>query len=120
MPTPLRVVPILTDLGTAAGNRLVALSLEVYDEFADLRFARIDVGAQRPLPRRIPAEDAWSVATGDGFPLRVVDVVGRGDRAFSNGEARLQPTPPEGTEQLRVEVTLAPGHDPLVASLPLA
>lgn len=119
MPTPLRVVPIVTEIGRAAGHRLVALSLEVYAEFSDLRFARIDVDAERPLPRRVPAPESWSVQAADGFPLRVVDAVGRGDRSFSNGEVRLEPALPAETTGLRVRVELAPGHDPLEADLPL-
>lgn len=108
MPTPVAVVPLMVDAGTVAGQRLVLLSLEVYDDFADLRFARIDVGAARPLPRRVPAVDAWTISTNDGTPVEVVDCVGRGDRSFSNGEARLIPPPSPGTT-MHVEVELVPG-----------
>lgn len=118
MPIPLTVVPLVTEIGTAAGHRLVALSLEVYDQFADLRFARIDVGADRPLPRRVPRPDAWRVRSSDGFPFRVVDAVGRGDRSFGTGEVRLEPSLPEGAAGLEVRVTLVPDHQPLHAELP--
>ncbi len=119
MPAPVRVVPLMAGLGEAAGHRLVVLSLEVYDEFADLRFARIDEAGDHRLPRRIPDTDAWRITDGDGFPFRVADVAGRGDRSFSNGEVRLEPTPPVDATTLHVRVELAPGHDPLEGTLPL-
>jgi hypothetical protein len=100
-----------------AGHRLVLLSLEVYDQWTDLRFARIDVEGALALPRRIPPADAWQV-TADGVPLPIHDAVGRGDRSFSNGEVRLDPLP-IGTHQLHVSVTLLPGHAPLTGSLAL-
>jgi hypothetical protein len=108
----------VADLGSVAGHRLVLLSLEIYDQWADLRFARIDVEGALALPRRVPPTDAWEV-TADGMPLTVHDAVGRGDRSFSNGEVRLDPLPP-GTHQLDVSVTLLPGHAPLTGSVALA
>ena len=117
-PTPVRVHPLLVDVGTVAGQRLVLLSLEVYDAFADLRFARMDVGAPRPLPRRVPPVDAWSITDATGAAYTVVDAVGRGDRAFSNGEARLVPPPPVGAI-LEISVTLVPDEPPLTASAQL-
>ncbi len=113
VPVPARVDPLMVDLGTVEGHRVVLLSLEVYDTWADLRFARIDDGASRPLSRRVPSADAWTVRAGDAS-LTVVDAVGRGDRAFSNGEVRLSPPPPAGTP-LDVAVTLVPGTPPLKA-----
>lgn len=110
MPTPVRVVPLVVDLGVVEGQRLVILSLEVYDEWADLRFARTDVGASQPLPRRVPATDAWTITYQDGRTIEVVDCVGRGDRGFSNGEARLVPPPLPGTT-LDVSVALVPNAD---------
>jgi len=108
---PVRVVPLTTDLGVTAGQRLVLLSLEVWPQWVDLRFARIDVGAARPLPRRVPPVAAWTV-TCDDEPLEVVDAVGRGDRNFSNGEVRLRPAPPAGAT-LHVRVEVVPGAPPL-------
>jgi hypothetical protein len=116
-PSPLRVVPLLVDLGTAGGHRLVLLSLEVWDGWADLRFARIDEGADRPLPRRVPPASAWSL-TVDGGAADVLDAVGRGDRAFSNGEVRFRPAPEEGAE-LHVRVEVTPGAPALEATLQL-
>lgn len=116
MPTPCSVVPLMADAGTVDGQRLVLLSLEVYEEWADLRFARIDVGADRPLPRRVPAVDAWTITSDDGTTVEVVDCVGRGDRAFSNGEARLVPPPAPGTT-LDVRVSLVPGGQPSSATV---
>lgn len=115
-PQPRRVVPLLADLGTCGGHRLVLLSAEIYDAWTDLRFARIDEGAPRPLPRRVPPADAWRVTTGDGQPVEVLDAVGRGDRTFSNGEVRLAPLP-DGAGSLRVEVVLVPGEAPLAATV---
>ena len=116
-PVPGGVVPLMTDLGTIAGQRLVLLSLEVWDGWADLRFARIDVGASVRLARRVPPAEAWSV-TADGLRLEVVDAVGRGDRGFSNGEVRLVPPPPPGTT-LEVTARVVPGSEPLRAAVPL-
>jgi hypothetical protein len=112
---PVRVVPLTLDLGTVAGQKVVLLSLEVWPRWADLRFARIDVGADRPLPRRVPPVDAWQV-TCDGARLEVLDAVGRGDRHFSNGEVRLAPVP-SGGARLDVAVTVVPGAPPLTATI---
>lgn len=105
------VVPLDVDLGAVAGQRLVLLSLEVWDGWADLRFARIDVGATARLARRVPPAEAWSVAA-NGRALEVVDAVGRGDRRFSNGEVRLVP-PPDAGVTLEIAVRVVPGAEPL-------
>ena len=105
------VVPLGLDLGVAAGHRLLLLSLERWDGWADLRFARIDTGAGQRLSRRVPPAEQWHVRV-DGTPLEVFDAVGRGDRWFSNGEVRLVPAPPPGCT-LEVEVVLAAGTRPL-------
>ncbi len=112
-PAPRRVDPLLVDLGAVEGHRVVLLSLEVYDRWADLRFARIAEDATRPLPRRVPPAEAWTVRA-DDTSLTVVDAVGRGDRDFSNGEVRLTP-PPSAGAVLDVAVTLLPGTAPLTA-----
>ncbi len=88
-PTFLRTVPLRADLGVVAGQRLVLLSLEVWTTWGDLRFGRIDEGAVRPLARRVPPLAAWTITDDTGAAVEVLDVVGRGDRAFTNGEARL-------------------------------
>lgn len=116
MPLPVRVDPLLVDLGSVDGHRVVLLSLEVYDTWADLRFARIAEDATRPLARRVPAAEAWTVRA-DDRSLTVVDAVGRGDRDFSNGEVRLSPPPARG-ERLDVAVTVVPGTPPLTATVP--
>jgi hypothetical protein len=105
-PSEATVVPLGVELGAAAGHRLVLLSLELWPDWADLRFARLEAGGP-PLARRVPAAPAWRVEA-DGRPLEVVEVVGRGDRTFSNGEARLVPAP-HGAAELAVHVELAPG-----------
>ena len=115
-PVPRRVEPLLVDLGTVEGHRVVLLSLEVYDRWADLRFARIAEDATRPLPRRVPAAEAWTVRA-DDTSLTVVDAVGRGDRDFSNGEVRLTPPPHHGAV-LDVAVTVLPGTAPLTTRVP--
>jgi hypothetical protein len=112
---PDRVVPLLVDLGEVAGHRLTLLSLEVWPAFADLRYARVDADADRPLPRRVPPPDAWSI-TIDGTPAEVWDAVGRGDRAFSNGEVRLRPAPAPGAT-VAVRVELLPGAAPLTGTV---
>jgi hypothetical protein len=115
---PRGVVPLGHDLGTVAGQRLVLLSLERWDGWADLRFARIEVDASAPrLARRVPPVAAWQVSA-DGTPLAVIDAVGRGDRAFSNGEVRLVPAPADGA-RLDVKVTLVPGRPPLAGTVRL-
>lgn len=112
-PTPVRVDPLLTDLGTVEGHRVVLLSLEVYDGWSDLRFARIAEDPTRPLPRRVPPAEAWTVRV-DDVAVEVLDAVGRGDRDFSNGEVRLAVTPPVGAT-LDVGVTVLAGTTPLTA-----
>lgn len=116
-PTPLGVVPLGIDLGVAAGHRIVLLSLEVWSGWCDLRFARIDVGADRPLPRRVPPASSWLVVA-DGAAVEVLDAVGRGDRAFSNGEVRLRPLP-AGTGTLQVAVQAVPDTEPLSTTIDL-
>lgn len=116
-PRAVAVVPLDVDLGHCAGHRLLLRSLEVWDGWADLRFARTDEGAVRPLPRRVPPAGAWSV-TADGTTLEVLDAVGRGDREFSNGEVRLRPAPVPGA-RVRVEVELLPGSPPLAGEFTL-
>ena len=111
------VLPLEVDLGTAGGHRLVLLGIELWDGWADLRFARIDVGADRPLKRRVPPTEAWTVTGPDG-PLAVLDAVGRGDRAFSNGEVRLRPPPQPGTT-IEVAVEVLPGAPALSATIHL-
>jgi uncharacterized sulfatase len=76
VPSPLAVRPLLADAGTAAGHRLILLSLEDWGAWADLRFARISLAGAPPLQRRIPLATDWEV-TVDGAPIEVVDVVGR-------------------------------------------
>ena len=112
---PVRVDPLLADLGTVEGHRLVLLSVEVYETWADLRFARIAEDPTRPLPRRVPPAEAWTVRVQDRS-LTVLDAVGRGDRDFSNGEVRVSPPPPAGAT-LDVAVTVVAGTGPLVASI---
>ena len=108
---PRRVEPLLVDLGAVEGHRVVLLSLEVYDRWADLRFARIAEDAPRPLPRRVPPAEAWTVRA-DDTSLTVLDAVGRGDRDFSNGEVRIAPPPRPGAV-LDVAVTVLAGTAPL-------
>ncbi len=100
-------MPLEVDLGVANGHRLLLLSLERWDGWADLRFARVDTGDGQRLARRVPPAEQWRVQA-DGVAIEVVDAVGRGDRWFSNGEARLLPAPAPGS-RLHVEVVLAPG-----------
>lgn len=114
-PSPVRVVPLLVDVGTVAGHRLTLLSIEAWDGWWDLRFARIDVGSARPLPRRVPPPEAWRVRV-DDRDAEVVDAVGRGDRAFSNGEVRLRPALPTERCRVEVEVGLLAGHPALTAA----
>lgn len=110
-PVPRGVLPLDLDLGSAGGQRIVVLSLEVWEGWADLRFARIDVGATRRLTRRVPPVEAWTVDM-EGRRIEVVDAVGRGDRTFSNGEVRLVPPPTPGAT-LHLEVQVVPDHPPL-------
>lgn len=112
--TPRGVVPLDVDLGIAAGHRLLLLSLERWDGWADLRFARIDTGTGQRLSRRVPPAEQWRVQV-DGTPIEVFDAVGRGDRFFSNGEVRLVPSPPPGST-LTVAVLLTAGAPPLTAT----
>jgi hypothetical protein len=112
---PVRVVPLLAELGEVGGHRLTLLSLEVWPDFADLRFARVSTGGGRPLPRRVPPSGAWTVTVA-GAPAEVWDAVGRGDRDFSNGEVRLRPAPGPG-DVVEVSVDLLPGSPPLTGTV---
>ena len=104
---PVAVRPLLVDVGEAAGHRLVLLALEDWGAWADLRFGRIATPGAAPLARRIPLASDWEV-TVNGAPAEVLDVAGRGDRGFSNGEVRVRPAPPPGAT-LTLRATLAPG-----------
>ncbi len=104
---PRAVRPLLVEVGEAAGHRLLLLSIEDWGPWADLRFGRLATPGAPPLARRIPLATDWEVLL-DGHPAEVVDVAGRGDRAFSNGEVRIRPAPGPGTT-LRLRATLAPG-----------
>jgi hypothetical protein len=104
---PVAVRPLLAEVGEAAGHRLVLLSIEDWGPWADLRFGRLATPGAAPLARRIPLATDWMVSI-DGVPAEVVDVAGRGDRSFSNGEVRIRPAPSAGS-LLRVEAQLAPG-----------
>jgi hypothetical protein len=111
------VLPLGLDLGVAAGHRLILLSLESWDSWADLRFARVDVGATTRLTRRVPPAEAWRIRV-DGDDIEVFDAVGRGDRSFSNGEVRLVPSPRAGS-LLEVAVRITPDAEPLVGRIQL-
>jgi hypothetical protein len=104
---PVAVHTLLVDAGEAAGHRLHLLSIEDWGVWADLRFARIATAGAPPLARRIPLATDWHVEV-DGVRIEVIDVAGRGDRAFSNGEVRLRPAPATGST-LRLRAELAPG-----------
>lgn len=116
-PIPRGVVPLGVDLGVTDGHRLLLLSLERWEGWADLRFARFDTGNGRRLTRRVPPAEQWRVHV-DGVAVEVLDAVGRGDRWFSNGEVRLVPAPAPGSE-LTVEVQLVAGAPALSAVVPL-
>jgi hypothetical protein len=104
---PVAVRPLVAEVGEAAGHRLLLLSVEDWGPWADLRFARVATPGAPPLARRIPLATDWQVWVG-GERAEVVDVAGRGDRAFSNGEVRIRPAPAPGA-RLRVRALLAPG-----------
>jgi hypothetical protein len=104
---PTAVRPLLVEVGEGAGHRLVLLSIEDWGPWADLRFGRLATPGAPPLARRIPLATDWQVWI-DGAPAEVVDVAGRGDRAFSNGEVRIRPAPAPGS-RLRLRALLAPG-----------
>lgn len=116
-PAPRAVVPLGIDMGSVVGQQMVLLSLELWQGWADLRFARVDVGATQRLTRRVPQTDAWRVHR-NGQPIEVFDAVGRGDRTFSNGEVRLVPDLAAG-DTLHVEVTVVPDTEPLTAEFTL-
>lgn len=103
-PTPVRVVPLPMAFPVVAGQQLHLLSAEVWDAWWDLRFARVDVGDDAPLHRRVPPPSAWDVSDDLGNTYDVIDAVGRGDRSFSNGEVRLRPTLDAAAAHLEVTV----------------
>lgn len=109
------VVPIGVSLGRRGGHELLVLSLERWSDWTDVRFARIDHQGTHRLPRRVPPIEAWQVWS-EGSAMTVVDAVGRGDRAFSNGEVRLSGHIADGA-QLSVSVILIPGQEPLTGEI---
>jgi hypothetical protein len=118
-PRPVRVVALDHDAGTVAGHRLWIRSVEDWGAWMDVRVARVDEDGTRPLPRRLPPPDAWT-AWLDGAPLEVADMVGRGDRRFSDGELRLRPgLPADGGGTLLVRVVVHPDEAPLTIELTL-
>ena len=106
---PVAVRPLLVPAGDVLGHRITLLGLEDWGAWADLRFARVAGPGAPPLPRRIPLATDWEV-TADGVGLEVIDVAGRGDRGFSNGEVRLRPAPAPGAE-VRIRARFAPGAE---------
>jgi hypothetical protein len=104
---PTAVRPLLFEVGEAAGHRLLLLSIEDWGPWADLRFGRLATPGAPPLARRIPLATDWQVWI-DGEPAEIVDVAGRGDRSFSNGEVRIRPAPAPGS-RLRLRAALATG-----------
>jgi hypothetical protein len=104
---PVAVRPLMVEVGEAAGHRLVLLSIEDWGPWADLRFGRLATPGAAPLARRIPLATDWQVWI-DGELAEVVDVAGRGDRGFSNGEVRIRPAPVPGS-RFRLRAQLAPG-----------
>lgn len=110
-------VPLNVPLGMCDGHELCLLSLELWDGFTDIRFARIDhMGALR-LARRVPPAANWQVRV-NGVLAEVFDAVGRGDRGFSNGEVRVVP-PIKTGDTLEVTVTLYDSAPPLSATVPV-
>lgn len=104
-PHLVRVVPLAVTIGEVGGHRLDLLGIEAWDGWWDLRFARVAAVADAPpLPRRVPPDGAWQVVDDRGNDYEVVDAVGRGDRAFSNGEVRLRPA--LATDATAVTVTV--------------
>lgn len=104
---PVAVRPLLIEVGEAAGHRLLLLSIEDWGAWADLRFGRLATAGAPPLARRIPLAADWRVLI-DGEPVEIIDVAGRGDRAFSNGEVRIRPAPAPGS-RMHLKAQLAPG-----------
>lgn len=118
-PRPVRVVPLDVDAGAVAGHRLWVRSVEDWGGWMDVRVARVDEGPGTALPRRLPPPDAWA-AWLDGRPLEVADMVGRGDRRFSDGELRLRPGLGDAHEHaLVLRVALHPDVPPLTVELVL-
>ena len=104
---PVAVRPLTLEAGRAAGHRLLLLSIEDWGSWADLRFGRLATPGAAPLARRIPLAADWQLWI-DGEAAEVLDVAGRGDRAFSNGEVRFRPAPAAGS-RMRLRAVLAPG-----------
>lgn len=106
-----------TSLGRYDGHELLLMSVELWDGFSDLRFARIDHTGSLRLTRRVPPAANWQIHVND-TPVTVFDAVGRGDRSFSNGEVRIVPPVKHG-DVLTVTVTLTEGAPPLTATVPV-
>lgn len=109
------VVPIGKSLGTCGGHELIVLSLERWADWTDVRFARVDHQGTHRLARRVPPVEAWHIWR-DDREMEVIDAVGRGDRAFSNGEVRLSGSVADGTH-LNFSVTVASGQPALTGQV---
>jgi len=116
-PTFQGCVPLNVSLGMCDGHELLLISLELWDGFTDLRFARVDHTGTLRLTRRVPPAGNWQV-TINGRLAQVFDAVGRGDRGFSNGEVRLVPPVMPG-DTLEVTVALYDQAPPLTATVPV-
>lgn len=114
-PTFLGCMPLHVPLGVCDGHELLLLSLELWDGFTDVRFARVDHTGMLRLTRRVPPAANWQVAI-NGEPAHVFDAVGRGDRGFSNGEVRIVPPLANG-DTLDVTVVLYEQAPPLHATV---
>lgn len=117
MPRPTRVIPLVYRAGQVAGQRLIFISLEIWDEWFDLRFTRIAAAGAAAVPRRVPPAEAWSAADDAGTTYQVVDAVGRGDRELSIGEVRFSPTLSAAATQLGIRVGVTPEEPPLTVVL---
>lgn len=111
-------VPLDVSFGLCDGHELRLLSVELWDGFSDLRFARVDHTGELRLTRRVPPANLWSCQV-NGTDVTVFDAVGRGDRSFSNGELRLIP-PLKPGDELTVTVALYDGAPPRSLTVPVA
>jgi len=109
--------PLNISAGVCDGHEIVLLSVELWDGFSDLRFARIDHAQTMRLTRRVPPAANWQIRC-NGTPVTVFDAVGRGDRSFSNGEVRLLP-PLSNGDMLEITVALYEWAPPLTATVPI-
>jgi hypothetical protein len=107
-----RVVPLAREVFRGLGVRVVLISLEVWSNWLDLRFAMLPEGPSGPAP--FPGLD-WQVDDDAGTTYEIMGMGHGGGRLLHIIQVGFRPAPPEGARTLTL--TLSNGEE---TSKPLA